>query len=67
MVKGSRRAPSNGKKQITLRMDQAHFEALETLIPGFGSTVAEIARYIIIDWMKANLGIAQMRKLKLVE
>ena len=61
------KTPSNGKKQITLRMDKAHFDALETLVPGFGSTLGEVARYIITDWMKANLGMPRMKELGLIK
>ena len=55
------------KDQLTLRMDGAHFEALAMLVPGFGSNVSEVARYIIIDWLKTNLGIDRMRSLGLIK
>jgi predicted DNA-binding helix-hairpin-helix protein len=65
-MKGKQKGASNGKDQITLRMDKAHFKALEILIPGFGSTVSEVARYIVMDWMKTNLGLDRMKELGLV-
>ena len=62
MTKRRERSQGNGKYQATLRMDEAHFSAIDALAPGLGSNRGEIIRFIVIDWMKQNLGIDWMRE-----
>jgi len=62
---------SNGKTknrgQFSLKIDSGHIKALEELEPGFGSNVSEIIRFIVIDWLKQNMGIEWMKEKGLIK
>ncbi len=59
---------NNGDKdQLSLRIDGSHIRALEQLEPGLGNNVSEIIRYIVIDWIKQNMGIEWMKEKGLIK
>lgn len=51
-------------KKIQVELNEAQVRMLESLIPGFGNNVGEVAQFAIIKWMSELLGIDGMKASK---
>lgn len=62
-----KRVSENKDEQIYLRIHSAHVTALESLVPGLGSNVPEVIRFIVIDYLQTKYGSGWMKEKKLIK
>ena len=53
-----------GKTKLTVNLDPIHLDLLADLMPFYGNGPAEVARNVIVDWLRTNLGWDTIRKRK---
>ena len=49
-----------GAFKVDLNMREPEYDALTSLMPGFGDTVEHVVQFIISDWLNKNLGLDWM-------
>jgi hypothetical protein len=43
-------------KKVQVELNATQMKVLESLIPGFGNDVDEVARFIVINWLGQHIG-----------
>jgi uncharacterized protein involved in cysteine biosynthesis len=51
---------SMGAFLVDLHMREPEYDALASLMPGFGNTLESVVQFIITDWLNKNLGLDWM-------
>jgi hypothetical protein len=62
-----KRVSENKDEQVYLRIHSALVKALESREPGLGSTVPEVIRFILMDYLQTKYGPDWMKEKKLVK